>query len=470
MAITRAQIPEQVDIFEEGGAAETDQYTDLYDRLSQTDFNVDYDKYMQRLSQFAPDQPKMSIFEVASQLGRGLLSTPNTGVGSTYQGLGVGFDNISQQIKAEEEMYEKQNREIAMMATQMAMQDEQKANEFLNQIALKRIDAANKDVDYKVLEYDELIDGKTVTTRVRLPQTVQGNKEINNIYKTKQNVKEIKPATTAINLGGDNKRDEEALKNIYKNRAIYSEKAQASNATLDQVDEARFLATEVGEQGFGPLARGTLKAREFVAGIGFGDLLDDPTKIAPQKALNQLSMSFTMGIVSQTKGAISNREMQLFIDASPTLGSTYDGYMKQLELLERLASRDSDFYKAYLQKQKDLNKTDMSLYDQDIELEAFSASWKRENPLFTETERKSLEDMVAGGDGGFEGAGVDPTFDPKLFQDKVNDRKIQQASKRVSGIEGVPDGSTVIAQVGTTTYYLKPGGNVNNKDDIIKVE
>ena len=136
MAITRAQIPEQVDIFEEGGAAETDQYTDLYDRLSQTDFNVDYDKYMQRLSQFAPDQPKMSIFEVASQLGRGLLSTPNTGVGSTYQGLGVGFDNISQQIKAEEEMYEKQNREIAMMATQMAMQDEQKANEFLNQIAL----------------------------------------------------------------------------------------------------------------------------------------------------------------------------------------------------------------------------------------------------------------------------------------------------------------------------------------------
>ena len=298
-----------------------------------------------------------------------------------------------------------------------------------------------------------------------------------------------------------NKRDEEALKNIYKNRAIYSEKAQASNATLDQVDEARFLATEVGEQGFGPLARGTLKAREFVAGIGFGDLLEDPTKIAPQKALNQLSMSFTMGIVSQTKGAISNREMQLFIDASPTLGSTYDGYMKQLELLERLASRDSDFYKAYLQKQKDLNKTDMSLYDQDIELEAFSASWKRENPLFTETERKSLEDMVAGGDGGFEGAGVDPTFDPKLFQDKVNDRKIQQASKRVSGIEGVadgfdrnafeqsindrkkqqakkrvsgiegvPDGSTVIAQVGTTTYYLKPGGNVNNKDDIIKVE
>ena len=74
MAITRAQIPEQIDIFEEGGAAESDQYTDLYNRLSQTDFDASYDKYMQRLSQFAPEQPKMSIFQVASELGRGLLS------------------------------------------------------------------------------------------------------------------------------------------------------------------------------------------------------------------------------------------------------------------------------------------------------------------------------------------------------------------------------------------------------------
>ena len=31
-----------------------------------------------------------------------------------------------------------------MMATQMAMQDEQRAEDFLNQIALDRINAANK--------------------------------------------------------------------------------------------------------------------------------------------------------------------------------------------------------------------------------------------------------------------------------------------------------------------------------------
>ena len=141
MAISRAQIPEQIDVFQEGGGAESDSYSQLYQDISGrlNDYDTSYDKYFERLSQYAPEKPKMNIFQVASELGRGLLTTPNTGVGSAYQGLGVGFDNISQQIKAEEEMYEKQNREIAMMAANLAMQDEQNAKDFLNQIALKRI-------------------------------------------------------------------------------------------------------------------------------------------------------------------------------------------------------------------------------------------------------------------------------------------------------------------------------------------
>ena len=34
MAISRAQIPEQIDIFNEGGAAETDRYTELYNQMT----------------------------------------------------------------------------------------------------------------------------------------------------------------------------------------------------------------------------------------------------------------------------------------------------------------------------------------------------------------------------------------------------------------------------------------------------
>ena len=479
MAITRAQIPEQIDVFQEGGGASgsainQDNYSALYNQISslQPTYDTSYQKYMQRLSQNAPQRPKMNIFDVASELGRGLLSTPNTGVGSAYQGLGVGFDNISQKIQADKKMYEDQRREIQMMATQLAMQDEQKAEEFLNQVALKRIEAANKDVPYITLEYDEVIGGKTVTKRRRLPNTRANEEEINGLYEN-NNAREIKPATNQIIMpGGSTKADEKALDQMFKDQEAFGEKAEASNSTLDQVSQARSLAEEVGPENFGPLAKGTLQAREFISGIGMGDWLQSEEVIAPQKALNQLSMSFTMGIVSQTKGAISDREMKLFIQASPTLGSTYEGYMKQLELLERLAARDSQFYQEYIDKSMELEATEppISLRKQQLELEKFGATWKRNNPLFTREETKSLQDMVEGGDGGYEGAGLAEDFDRDAWEDKMNGIKKDRAEKRAKDIPGVPDGSTLIGEIGGVKYYLKPGGDVNNKDDIIKVE
>ena len=468
MAISRAQIPEQVDIFNEGGAAESnaDSYTDLYDRLSQANYEDSYNKYLQRLSQFAPEQPKMSIFQVASELGRGLLATPNTGVGSTYQGLGVGFDNISARLKADREMHEKRRNEVAMMASQMAMQDEQRADDFLNKIALERISAVNKKVDYITLEYME--DGET--KMIRLPDTNQYAPQINEIIQNKGG-KEVKPASTQINMpGSEQPGDKKAIDQIFKDQESFGEKAEASNATLDQVGQARFLAQEVGPENFGPFSKATLQAREFISGIGLGDWLQSEGIIAPQKALNQLSMSFTMGIVSQTKGAISDREMKLFIQASPTLGSTYDGYMKQLELLERLAARDSDFYSDYLDEYTRMIDAGVGPQKMQAQLEKFATNWKKNNPLFTREETLSLQDMVEGGDGGYEGAGLAEDFDRDVFEESINKKKEDQATPRnkteqdqivAMGIEGVEDGTVLKFvgpdQAGNNVYVLPDG-------------
>jgi hypothetical protein len=79
MPISRAQIPESVDIFQEGGAAETDSYTERLQQIREQ-FEPDYDKsfeeYRQRLEPYIYQQPKTSIFDVAADLGAGLLSTP----------------------------------------------------------------------------------------------------------------------------------------------------------------------------------------------------------------------------------------------------------------------------------------------------------------------------------------------------------------------------------------------------------
>ena len=138
--------------------------------------------------------------------------------------------------------------------------------------------------------------------------------------------------------------------------------------------------------------------------------------------------------------------------------------MKQLELLERLARRDRDFYEDYLNEYMRLLDEGEGPQKMQAKLELYRTNWAENNPLFSKEETRELQDLVDSGEG------LAEDFDRNAFEQSINDRKKQQAKKRVSGIEGVPDGSTVIAQVGTTTYYLKPGGNVNNKDDIIKVE
>lgn len=135
-------------------------------------------------------------------------------------------------------------------------------------------------------------------------------------------------------------------------------------------------------------------------------------------------MGFTMAIVSQTKGAISDREMKLFISASPTLGSTEEGYMKQLELLERLALRDKSFYKDYVQKMIDLEDDDVTGRKLQLQLDKFTSEWAEENPLFTEDETEMLEKLIESGEG------LATDFVPADFQVAFDERKKELTRKK----------------------------------------
>ena len=135
-------------------------------------------------------------------------------------------------------------------------------------------------------------------------------------------------------------------------------------------------------------------------------------------------MGFTMAIVSQTKGAISDREMKLFISASPTLGSTKEGYMKQLELLERLAARDKDFYKDYVNKMIEFEDQGVTGRKLSLEMDKFTANWSEENPLFTPDEVEFLEKKIASGEG------LADDFVPADFQVAFNKRKAEIARKK----------------------------------------
>lgn len=104
----------------------------------------------------------------------------------------------------------------------------------------------------------------------------------------------------------------------------------------DQVSIARSLAESLGPDGFGAVESLTLGMRNIIAGSRFANLVD-VDKLAEQQALTQISINFVMALVGKTKGAISNREMDIFFAASPTLASTYTGYMRMLGYMDRIA-------------------------------------------------------------------------------------------------------------------------------------
>ena len=397
MAITRAQIPEQIDIFEEGGAAESDQYSKLYNELSGTDYDASYDKYMQRLSQFAPQQKKMSIYDVASELGAGLLSTPNTGIGSTFTGLGVGFGNISTRLKQAEKENDAMRRQIGLQAAQMAMQDEQSALDFIREYEMKNLDYRNKRGDLLTFEY-------TDDTGEVIRKTVRDNYGNDDIIDDLINVKgavEVKAPGSVVNIAGQEttERDKEAIKRQYKQEEEIFTKRTAGVSSIANLNEAEAIAKRLGKENFGTVAKLTLYPRQLLSGLGLTSENQDQI-IGDQILAGQISLGFTMDIVSRTKGAISNREMEMFERASPGLGSNYVGYLKQVEYLKRVAQRDIDAANAYAAEADRLEelarKGELSDSQVTRQLDLFLGNWYDDNLIFNEDEYAELEKIAAG--------------------------------------------------------------------------
>lgn len=399
MAISRAQIPEQIDVFQEGGGAESDSSMKLLNELSKQftpDYEASFERYQERLAPYAYQRPKMNIFDVASELGSGLLSTPNTGGNSLYVGVGLGFDRVSQRARKSKEENAKARQQIALQAAQLAMQDEQQAKDFIRDYGLKLIDANNKRGDLLTFEYmDE--SGKPIRRTVR--DNAANDRLIEDLLINKKAV-EVKTPGSVVNIDqGQNvtERDKAAIKSQIKQEEEYATEAEAAYGVIANVDYAMALAEELGPEGFGAVESLTFGLRKVMQDLGFGDLASIE-KLGNQQVLNQLGMGFTMAIVSQTKGAISNKEMELFIQASPGLGSTYEGFVNQGKYLRRISSRDADFYEAYQVRASELEEkerageiTPSGTYR---ELQKFRGEWQRENPLFSEEERKELQQIV----------------------------------------------------------------------------
>jgi len=122
MAISRAQIPEQIDVFQEGGDVSSnltpEEILALYGSVQSSPVtSADIQIQAEQMAGLFPQPRKQNLFDLASAVGAGLV-----GAASDPRGLGAGltagfqqFNERAEKIKAERD---KIRQEVAMLAYQ----------------------------------------------------------------------------------------------------------------------------------------------------------------------------------------------------------------------------------------------------------------------------------------------------------------------------------------------------------------
>ncbi len=385
--------------YQDGGGVDP---LDSARQRAETKYDNSFDKYQQRLSAIQSKRSPVSFYEAASKIGAGLLAQQAEKFPSIGRGLGIGFQSLSDEIAKRKEEKRKEEQAVAMKAMELSLQDEQQGQKFLNDYALKMIDMQNKDIKTITFDTSMLVDAldengeAVVNPKTGVPftskTTVRANDSFINDLLT-LGATEIDRAATNINLGGQNKLQENLSKNITDSMKTWQTEADAATALRDQVMIARSLADELGREGFGPVDSLTMGLRGLMIDLGMGNLVDSD-KLATQQALTQTSIGFVMALVGKTKGAISNKEMEIFFQASPTLGSTYDGYMRMLGYMDRIAELSERYNEEW-------NNELVRLAGEPVEvINAAFANFKKdfkakpENQLLPGKERQELKDIA----------------------------------------------------------------------------
>lgn len=349
----------------------------LLQALQPKDYDESREKYAGRFGAVIEPRRKLNFYDLAGELGRAILSRPaDEGV---FPGLGVGFGNFQKRLSRADEEERKQRQQIALKAAELAMTDERAADKMLQQFSMDILknQLAGKEVKLITLKYDE-VDPKT--------GTFTGNKVEGSFDKVTQGplIRRLITQQGGIDVSalpdpiGESKTSEELGKKWAQSEAEVRESNKIADASLDMVNRGKRLATKIGPGGFGISQAWLLPFKNFV--IPFvPDGLIDVGAVGSQQSLAQITMSFVLSNIAKTKGAISEKEMDLFEKASPHLGQTYEGFMLALDIQESIAKKILLFSAEYQARVNEVMKADTTGYEIKTAMDEFVTRWEKEN-------------------------------------------------------------------------------------------
>ena len=410
MAITREQLEEQIvglsdDPAEEYGSGtglkplDTEQFVDpvqnqideMAKALQPKPFNFDasFDKYSNRLAPYFSESTRPTFYDMASDIGKAMLSADPTA--GAFRSAGIGFSNFNERLRKDKESRIALDRQIGLQAMQMAMADERAATDYLNKLELERIKLAGKPYDPLIYEVPDPKTGESVTIEVdpRNPVEVAAIRRIPGATQIKLPDSQITIDSRTI---PETTYDKESAKTLNELEKEWADEAKQGVSQNQLTSMFLYQLQKLGPDGFGVVEAGTLGARQILDDLG---IVVDKT-ISDQQLVNTLGTRIAMALVGQTKGAITEMEMRLFLSASPTLASTYEGALKQAALLQRIGNlnikRAEDWNQAVQEGILDGAET---ASDRLRIARSWEIGWQKKNPFLTAEETGELRRFAA---------------------------------------------------------------------------
>lgn len=411
MAINRAQLEQQIvglsgDPMEEYGSGtglkplDTEQLVDpvqnQIDEMAKAlqpkpfDFEASFDKYSKRLAPYFSQSTRPTFYDMASDIGKAMLSADPTA--GAFRSAGIGFSNFNERLRKDKESRLALDRQIGLQAMQMAMADERAAKDYLNKLELERIKLAGKPYDPLIYEVPDPKTGESVTIEVDPRNQVEVA-----AIRMMPGAKQIKLPESQITIDSrttpETTYDKESAKTLNALEKEWAEEAKQGISQNQLTSMFLYQLEKLGPDGFGVVEAGTMGARKILDDLG---IVYD-SNIPDQELVNTLGTRIAMALVGQTKGAITEMEMRLFLAASPTLASTYEGALKQAALLQRIGNlnikRAEDWNKAVQEGILDGAET---ASDRLRIARSWELGWQKKNPFLTAEETSELRRAAAG--------------------------------------------------------------------------
>jgi len=277
------------------------------------DFNKSYETYVGMLEPLGGQQRGASIFDLATNLSKGLTAQAASGQApSIGMGFAMGFNSFSDYERARQQAQVDRMEKIKMQAASMAIDDVREGDKLYNSLITQRLIKDPSKLG-KVIQYNKYAeDGKTVIATETAYE--KDKPEIDRLLG--EGYKKVEEKTGNVyNFGeqGPQKVENQLVLDAHGEVRKTEEKANASVDNDQNLDKFRYLQDQIPETGFGKGANLVGEVKEFVVDIPIvGEYFADQTEVSARQALKNTQIGFVLGIVGPYKGAISNKELAIF--------------------------------------------------------------------------------------------------------------------------------------------------------------